>query len=140
MFDLNWTLAVSATVFLITLLLLNQFLFKPIWRILDEREAGSTDVSRRTDEILERYQALLEDYQQKVREERQAGYKVAEASRVEALQERARIIAEARLGAEKLLEQASEEIQANVAAAQDRLLEEAEAIARLVAAKVLGRA
>lgn len=140
MFDLNWTLAVSATVFLITLLLLNQFLFKPIWRILDEREAGSTDVSRRTDEILERYQALLEDYQQKVREERQAGYKVAEASRVEALQERARIIAEARLRAEKLLEQASEEIQANVAAAQDRLLEEAEAIARLVAAKVLGRA
>lgn len=140
MITLNWTLLVAATVFLVTLFALSRLLFRPLFRILEERRARTSDVQQRAREAQDQYQSLLEHYQEKIKEEKQQGYKLAESVRSGALQERQATIAEARVTAESLGQKARDQIRGELASAHSQLKREAEGIARTIMARVLGRA
>ncbi len=88
---------------------------------------------------MEYHQALLEEYHSRIRDERQSGYRLAEAVRGVALEERQQAVVRARSEAEQLLSRAKDELQAERKNARERLVREADEIARLIAARVLQR-
>ena len=136
----DWTLPVAAAVFLTTLFILNRVLFRPLFQVLAERRARTTQVSGRVQEILDEHQVLHGQYQQKLAEERQAGYKLAESVRTESLKEGNNRIAQARRQAEAMLVNARSEIEADLDSAKRKLTREAEETARILADRILDRA
>ncbi len=140
MITIDWTILAAATIFLVTLFALTQLLFRPLFRVLDERREQTSDLRQQAEETLDRYQLLLEKYQERVQEEKRSGYKMAESLRNEVLKERQRRISEARAEAESQRERARDEILQELAFAQRQIKGEAEGIAQIIAAKVLERA
>lgn len=140
MIELDWTLPVASAVFLVTLFALNRLLFKPLFRVLDERRSRTSDLRERAQGILDSYQSRFEDYQGKVKEEKQLGYQLAESVRSEALRERQQKIFQTRTASQALLEEAKKQIHQELASAQAQLRREAEEVARTITARVLGRA
>ena len=136
----DWTLPVAAAVFLTTLFILNRVLFRPLFQVLAERRARTTQVSGRVQEILDEHQVLHEQYQQELAEERQAGYKLAESVRTESLKEGNNRIVQARRQAESMLANARSEIEADLDSAKRQLTREAEETARILADRILDRA
>lgn len=136
----DWTLPVAAVVFLTTLFILNRVLFRPLFEILAERGARTTQVSGRVQEILDQHQTLYEEYQQELAEERQTGYKLAESVRTEALTEGNNRVVQARRQAEVMLANARSEIEADLDLAKRQLSREAEDTARILADRILDRA
>lgn len=140
MITLDWTLGVASIVFLITLVSLNRLLFQPLLRVLDERRAKTSDLRHKAQKTLDSFQSLVDRYQEKVKQERQAGYKLAEAVRNEALQQRQGKMVETRTHAERLLAEAREQVEKELVSAQARLRSSAAEISRSITQKVLGRA
>jgi F-type H+-transporting ATPase subunit b len=133
------TLLLHGLIILIMVAVLNATLFKPINRILEERNQqtrGRLEEARLT---LKEIDKKLKDYERALREARAEGYHLMEQQRAEALRER-----EAKLSSVK------EEV-ANFLSAQKRgiahqaddvrsmLLSEARRIALEISARILGR-
>lgn len=137
--NLDWTLPVASLVFLIALFALNQLLFKPIFRILDERRGKTVDLRYQAQEKLVYQRALFDKYQARIKEERQAGYKLTDSLKATALVERQERLMKARLDAETLVEQAKKDVEAERETAKAQLSRESREIARLIAARVLQR-
>jgi len=135
----DWTLLAASLIFLITLFALNRLLFQPLLRVLDVRREKTVEMRRQAQKELEYHQALLDEYTSRIKQEKQAGYRLADSVRAAALQERQRALAEARAQAEQVLMQAKNEIQTEQEAARQRLRQESEEVAQLIAARVLQR-
>lgn len=67
---------------------LNRTLFKPINRILEERERRTRGRSSEAHEILKRVEKSMANYERALREARAEGYRLMEQERAEALRER----------------------------------------------------
>ncbi|HXK58653.1 MAG TPA: ATP synthase F0 subunit B [Acidobacteriota bacterium] len=139
MINPDWTLLAASLIFLITLFALNRLLFQPLLRVLDVRREKTVEMRRQAQKELEYHQALLDEYTSRIKQEKQAGYRLADSVRAAALQERQRALAEARAQAEQVLMQAKNEIQTEQEAARQRLRQESEEVAQLIAARVLQR-
>lgn len=139
MINPDWTLPVASLVFLITLFALNKLLFQPLLRILDARRERTVEMRQKAQKELEYQQALLEEYTARIKQEKQAGYRLADSLRAAALQERQQTMAQARTDAEQVLKQAKNEIRAEADKARQRLQQESEEVAGLITARVLQR-
>ncbi len=139
MINPDWTLPVASLVFLITLFALNKLLFQPLLQILDIRRERTVEMRQKAQKELEYQQALLEEYTSRIKQEKQAGYRLADSLRAAALQERQQTMAQARADAEQVLKQAKNEIRAEADKARERLQQESEDVARLITARVLQR-
>jgi len=135
----DWTLPVASLVFLITLFALNKLLFQPLLKILDVRRQKTIETRQKAQKELEYQQALMEEYGSRIKQEKQAGYRLADSIRAAALQERQQAITEARSEAEQVLKKAKDQIQVEQAQAREHLRQESEEVARLIAARVLQR-
>ena len=133
----DWTLAVSALVFLITLLGLNWLLFKPMFAVLEERKSRTSDVFDAAGSSEDYHEALAEQYQEKIKTEKQAGYRLAETIRDDAVKERQRAVAEARVSAEADVARAKTDIEREMQAARDGLRGEVDEIATLLSRRLV---
>lgn len=82
------TLFVHIALILLMVFLLNQTLFKPINRILEERERRTRGQSGEAREILQRVEERMTNYERTLRETRAEGYRLMEQERAEAMRER----------------------------------------------------
>jgi F-type H+-transporting ATPase subunit b len=137
MIDLNWTLLAAGIVFLLTLWALNKLLFRPLLRVLDDRRAKTSDLRKLAVEKLEYQEALFQEYAEKIKQERQKGYALAETSRRQAMEERLQLIGVARGKAEALREQARSQIEQEVKQVRQKLHRNAEEIAGVITAQIL---
>jgi len=135
----DWTLPVASLIFLITLFALNKLLFQPLLKILDIRRERTIEMRQKAQKELEYQQALLEEYTSRIKQEKQAGYRLADSLRAKALQERQQAMAQARTDAEQVVKQAKDEIRAEAEKARHRLQQESEDVAALITARVLQR-
>lgn len=139
MITLDWTLLATGVVFLLTLWALNSLLFRPLLRVMDERAALTTDTREVASEKLEYQEALFQEYSEKLKQEKQRSYQLAESVRKEALQERQERLAKAREESEAQLRKAREEVSAEVEAVKGELRKNAEEIAEIISSRVLHR-
>ncbi|MGH9338721.1 MAG: ATP synthase F0 subunit B [Acidobacteriota bacterium] len=137
--SLDWTLLVGLVIFLSTLFMLNRLLFRPLFEVLDERRARTSELRRKADEVVNYQESLFEKYQQRIKEERQACYKLAESLRSSALEERQKRISSARQTAEDMLEESMQQVQKELETAKEQLKSEAAEIARAITSRVLER-
>ncbi len=133
------TLFLHIAIILLMVFVLNATLFKPINRILEEREkrikggAGSTqDILRQIDEALSRYERTL-------REARAGGYRLMEEARAAAMQERQTELSAMREEVSRALEAEKASINAQTETARRTLASDAQRIAAEIGAHLLHR-
>jgi F-type H+-transporting ATPase subunit b len=133
------TLFVHIIILLLMIYVLNRILFKPINRVLDEREQRTGGRSDEAREILHRIDENVTRYEQALREARTQGYHLLEQQRGEAL-----AIRQNRVGAERekiatLVENEKAAIHTQAEQARATLGDEARQVAASVSTQILGR-
>ena len=139
MIKLDYTFVVQIVLFLALLFLLRRLLFTPFLALLDEREKKTEGAKSAAAALTAEGERLRADYESAITQARDQGA----ASKVGILQEarsgRERILAQAREQAASRLAAVREEVRQEMAKARQFAAREAEAIARQMAEKVLGR-
>ena len=126
--------------FLVFAFLLNRILFRPISRVLDERETLTEGAANEARAARRRYEAKLAEYEATIRQARAESYRLAEQVRAAALDERRRMIDQAKQRAHEEIARARQEIERQVAKARAALESEVRQIAERISRTVLGRA
>ncbi len=133
------TLILHGAIIIIMVMVLNRTLFRPINRILQERDRRTRGLLSEAGQTLVSIDQSLRQYEQTLRGARAEGYQLLERQRAEAIRERERQIASAR---ELLSQQTSTEkqqIRSQAEVARTTLAKEARGIALRISSQILGR-
>ncbi len=125
--------------FLSLVFVLNRILFRPIGRVLDERQTLTEGAANEARAARRTYDARLAEYEATVRQARAESYKRFEQERAAALEERRHLIDEAKQRAHEQIELAKREIEQQVVQARAALESESRQIAERISRTVLGR-
>ncbi len=134
-------LSVFFVIFFVLLLtvVLDRLLFKPILRVIAQRE----DAIRSARELAERSaaeaRAATAEFEQQTSAARAEVYRQMDEMRRVALEERAQIVAQTRAEAEAEIAAASAKLQADATEVRRRLAADAEALGAAAADRILGR-
>jgi F-type H+-transporting ATPase subunit b len=134
------SLVVIFILFLVFVFVLNRLLFKPLGRVLDEREALTEGATAEARAATGRYETRLADYEATIRQARTESYRRLEQERAAALEERRRMLEEAKADATLRIENAKSAIAGEAATARAELEVESRKIAEQISRTVLGRA
>jgi F-type H+-transporting ATPase subunit b len=126
--------------FIIFSQIFNQILFKPIGKVLDERESLTEGAAAEARAAARQYQSRLANYEETIRQARAESYRKIEEQRKAALDERQKLIDAARGQADAEIAKGREQIAKEAAAARTQLESEARQIAEQISRTVLGRA
>jgi F-type H+-transporting ATPase subunit b len=125
--------------FMLFVFVMNRLLFRPIGRVLDERQALTEGAANEARAAARRYQARLAEYESSIRQARAESYRRLEQERAAALEERRRLIEDAKQKASGQIEQAKSEIGRQADGARAALETESRQIAATISRTVLGR-
>ncbi len=139
MINLDYTLLVQAAIFIVFVLLINQFLFRPIVDLLERRKAATTGAQEKALSLQEKAQreaALLEEKLAKARHEA-----ALERDRVKkkVLDEQKQYLERARRAIDKDIPALREKAINEAKKVEETLKKSMEPFAEKIAAKVLGR-
>ena len=135
----NGSLIVIFFLFILFVFLMNRLLFKPIGRVLDEREALTDGAKAEARAATHHYSSRLSDYEAAIRGARAEGYRKLEQERATRLDERRKAVEEARNAALSEIEQAKAEIAHQTDEARGALAQESRQIAEQISRSILGR-
>jgi len=125
--------------FLIFVFVLNRILFRPIGRVLDEREALTDGARAKARAAVNQYGSRLAEYEAAIRQARAESYRKLEQERAARLQQRAQAIETAKREAHARIEKGKEEIADQAESARAALEGESRQIAERISRTVLGR-
>jgi F-type H+-transporting ATPase subunit b len=133
------TLIIHIAIIITMVFVLNRFLFRPVGRILSEREARTHGRSSEARETIQRVKESLVRYENSLRQARAEGYRLLEQQQLEASGERQRKVATVRKEVEELIEEQKREIRSQVEGARATLRGEAESAAASISSQLLRR-
>jgi F-type H+-transporting ATPase subunit b len=133
------TLFLHIAIILLMVFVLNATLFKPINRILEERERRTRGRSSEAHDILLRVEEKVTRYEQTLREARSEGYRLLEQERAKAIDERQRRLSEVREEINNLIAEQKEAIGGQVNEARVTLEVEARRLAAQIGSQILHR-
>lgn len=139
MISLNITLVFQAVIFLTIMILLNQLLFKPMIRILEERRARTEGRKKAAAQAEAEAEAIWAEYQKRIQDAKLE----ADRMRTEIVRhgeaERQRVLDAASEKAEKAVTEVRARVRAEAQEARRALESEASSLAGSIASAVLGR-
>jgi F-type H+-transporting ATPase subunit b len=118
---------------------LNATLFRPVNKILEERERRTHGRSWEAQEILMRVEASIEKYERSLREARGEGYQLLEQQRAEAMSRRQSQVSSLREELGQRVEEEKNAIQHQAQDARARLEGDTARIAGEISHQILGR-
>jgi F-type H+-transporting ATPase subunit b len=133
------SLVLVLILFIIFVFVLNRILFRPIGRVLDERQTRTEGAVNEARAARRRYEAKLTEYEATIRQARAEGYRRSEQERAGALEERRKLIEAAKQNTNEQITHARSEIQEQVTRARTALASESRQIADRISRTVLGR-
>ena len=133
------TLILHIVIILVMVFVLNATLFKPINRILEEREKRTRGRSGEAQDILRRVDEKLAHYERTLREARAEGYRLMEKERAAAMSERQAKLSAVREEINQLIAGEKDAIRSQVEAARATLEKDARRIAADIGAQILHR-
>ena len=139
MISLDWSIIPAIIIFVLTIIIVNTLLFRPVLKVQAERESRTTGLMSRTRRDLDHHMRLFDEYQVTIRNARIEGYRLVEKSRARALQYRAGVLENSRDSAEQLIREGRELIRDQIVDAKVRLERDALEIARQIASAILQR-
>jgi len=133
------TLFLHIAIILIMVFVLNATLFKPINRILEEREKRTGGRSSEAQDILQRVDAGLAKYEQTLREARSEGYRLIEQERSIAMADRQKKLNAVREEVTQTLIGQKKELSLQAEDARSTLATDARRLAAEIGAQILHR-
>ena len=133
------TLIIHIAIILTMVFVLNRFLFRPVGRILKERESRTRGRTGEARETVHRVKETLSRYENSLRQARAEGYGLLEQQQSVAYGERQRKIATVRQEVEEQIAQQKNEIHTQAEGARETLRDEAERIAANISSQLLRR-
>ena len=131
------TLVLHIAIIITMVFALNRLLFRPVNRILDERERRTRGRSDEAHEIIRRVKESLLQYENSLRQARAESYRLLEQQQSEASGERQRKVVVVRKELEEEIEERKREIQAQADDARVTLEGEARRAAASISSQVL---
>jgi len=134
-------LSVFWVIFFVLLLtaVLNRLLYKPLLRVMDERQRAITSAREMAERSALEAKRATAEFDRKTGEARAELYRQMDEMRRTAMDERAAILARTREEAEAEIAAASAKLQAEADDARRRLSTDAESLGAAVAERILGR-
>ncbi|HNU75661.1 MAG: ATP synthase subunit b [Deltaproteobacteria bacterium ADurb.BinA179] len=139
MIELNWTFFVQIFNFLLLMFILNKILYKPILKVLDERDARIVGGQEKAKKLLEESQSILKSYNDKLYSAKIDAMTVKNTSRKQAVDQANMIIEEARRNAETIVLNVQKEMAEEIERAKRELEPELGVMAGTIAQQILGR-
>ncbi len=133
------TIILHIIIILVMVYVLNATLFKPINRILEERERRTRGRSGEAREILQRVEEATTNYERTLREARAEGYRLMERERAAAMNERQIKINTLREEIERTVEEEKALIHRQMEDARRTLEDDARSIAVEISSQILHR-
>lgn len=137
--DLDGTVFIMLGIFLVLLLVLWQFLWKPYLRVREERVSRTEGARAKAAEMEAEAAARLARIEEALADARRSGNAEVAKLRQDAQAKEQQIIAESQDAARKMLVEARAKLDASVATEKANLQTETGLIARQIAEKALGR-
>ena len=133
------TMLLHLIIIVLMVFLLSRTLFKPINRILEEREKRGKGLRGETTELITSVEETLSKYEQTLRAARAEGYNLLEQERAAAMRAKEGQVAAARNELTEQVANEKQEISKQAEAARATLLEEARKLAKQISSQILGR-
>lgn len=124
---------------LLLALLLDRLFFKPITRVMAEREAAIRSATELAQASAERARQAADEFERRTLAAQTEVYREMDQKRRDALERRSELLAGTRAEVETSVGEATARLDAQAAAARARLEQDAEALAGAVVERVLGR-
>jgi F-type H+-transporting ATPase subunit b len=137
--DIDGTLLLQFVLFLLMLIVLSRFLFKPYLRIRDERAKGIEGAKHEAHDMEHRADKIVADYDARLTRTKQRGAEERARLRSEAAAFERQVLGAARDEGHRALEEARTRIGKEAQSAKARLEADAGALAKQMAKKILGR-
>ncbi len=137
MLDINWTLLLQIFNVLILLFILQRLLFKPITKVLDEREAIISSHLNLAKVAQQKAEEALKIIEEKLVEARHEGIAVLSEFRQHGMTEQMKIVEAAKEHERELIARAAREIEKEAFEAKKILQKDAEIIASEISFKIL---
>jgi F-type H+-transporting ATPase subunit b len=137
--DIDYTALVQLGLFLVLLIVGNAFLFQPYLRLRARRREGIQGAREQATKMTAEADARLADYESKLGAARTRAGEEQRKVRADAAAYERDTTDAARKASMKALEEAQAKVQADTEAARAQLLPQANALAKTMAARILGR-
>ena len=111
MIDINWTLAAQILNFLILVVLLRAFAYKPIVNMLQERQKKIEMSLAKADEDVEKAEALKKEYEDQLASARVKAQSIIDSASRQAAEERDESVVKTKRDIEQMKKSAAEEIE-----------------------------
>lgn len=133
------TIFLHIAIILLMVFLLNRILFRPVNRVLEQRESHTRGRSGEARDMLRRVEENLSRYERSLREARAESYQLLERQQAEAAEERRRRVGQVRAEVEDAVDGQKRLIQEQTEAARASLEGEARRVAAKISSQILGR-
>lgn len=137
--DIDLTAVVQFALFLLIYFIANKFLFQPYLQLRERRKAGIDGARAEADRMTAEADAKLADYQKQLSVARDRASEEGRKVRAEAAAHDKEVTDKARASAQKSIDEAQAKMRSETEAARAQLLPQADALAKAMASKLLGR-
>ena len=139
LFDFNATLPLMAMQFILLTVVLTFIFYKPVSKVIDEREIYISGNLTQASEKLIKADELYKEYDEQLKAARVNAQSIIAQSEKEAKDVVALEITEARADAAKLIEQTNKELEAQKSLALQKLETQVDELSQLIKEKLLGK-
>lgn len=137
--DIDATVIVQFVLFLVLFAVANRFLFQPYLRLRERRRQGIEGARAEAANMTAQADAALADYEKRLAVARDSANEESRKIRAEASRIEREETDRARDKAQKAIDEAQATVRRETEAARGQLLPQADALARSIASKLLGR-
>ena len=139
MIELNWTFFVQIVNFLVLMFILNRLLYKPVLKVLDERDERIVGGQQKAKQLTEDRDALFQEYEQKLYAAKVDAITTKNIARNQAVEEANIIIDQAKKKADGLIHEMQLEMSREMERVKKELKPELGIMAATIAQQILGR-
>jgi F-type H+-transporting ATPase subunit b len=137
--DIDATVLVQFVLFLVLFVFANRLLFQPYLRLRERRRAGIDGARAEAERMTAQADAKLADYEKQLAQARDRANEEGRKVRLEAAAHEREVTDKARAAAQKATDEAQATVRRETEAARAQLMPQADALARSIASKLLGR-
>ena len=139
LFDFNATLPLMAIQFVLLTVVLTFIFYKPVGKVIDERETYiNTNLSQASEKLI-KADEIYKQYDEKLKDARISAQAVIGESEKEAKEVVAQEIGQARKDAANLIERTNKELEAQKSLALEKLETQVDELSQLIKEKLLGK-
>jgi len=127
-------------IFILNYLIVRRFFLQPVSRVMEEREQDTRSAEERYEQELGRFNEATARMEAQLHAAKRAAAQVREQHRAEAATHRNAVVAQTHEKAQQIVGESEEKLRSDVTTARESIVRDSEALARLAAERILGRA